>query len=94
MPLFAAVCLYHILPIFATLKLRQSKICSTLSCFLVVLPFANVARIFFNFVPLSDPVCHNICAIGKKQQKKRLPLLAIGDDWHAAAAALLIRNLL
>ena len=56
--------------------------------------FKNVARIFFNFVPLFDPVCHNICAIGKKTAQKQLPLIAIGDDWHAAAAALLIGNLL
>ena len=57
--------------------------------------FKNVARIFFNFVPLFDPVCHNICAIGKKKTaQKRLPLIATGNDWHAAAAALLIGNLL
>ena len=41
---------------------------------------------------LNFPV--NICAIGKKTAQKRLPLIAIGNDWHAAAAALLIGNLL
>ena len=40
MPLFAAVCLSHILPIFATL--RQYKICSTFCCSLTVLYFANI----------------------------------------------------
>ena len=29
-----------------------------------------------------------------KTAQKRLPLIAIGNDWHAAAATLLIGNLL
>ena len=32
--------------------------------------------------------------LAKKTAQKRLPLVAIGDDWYAAAAALLIGNLL
>ena len=43
MPLFAAVCLSHILQIFATL--RQYKICSTFCCSLTVLHFANLCHL-------------------------------------------------
>ena len=88
MPLFAAVCLSHILPMFASL--RQYKICCTFCCSLIVFHFANIchlkaiARIFFNFVLLFDPVCHNICAIGKKQHKSGchlLPFATAGILW-------------
>ena len=43
---------------------------------------------------LFDSVCHYICAIGKKTAHKWLPLIADGNNWHAAAAALLIGNLM
>ena len=58
------------------------------------LPFENNARIFINFVLLFDPVCHHICDTGKKTAQKQLPLIAIGNDWHTVAAALLIGNLM